>query len=88
MKDEELEERAAPPAAGDEDRRKDSDEEQPERPDMAEQIVRILHSDMRRSAKRDRLADYHSNDIAEALDALTRKERLDLYRLLGQDELS
>ena len=88
MKDEELEERAVSPAAGDDDRRREADEDQPERPVLAEQIVRILHSDMRRSAKRDRLADYHSNDIAEALDALTRKERLDLYRLLGQDELS
>ena len=63
-------------------------EEKVERPDYAEQLVTMLHSDIGILEKKERLEDYHANDIADVLPMLTADERSQLYKLLGEDEVS
>ena len=66
----------------------EEEEEVPERPDYDQELVEILRSDLPDAEKKDRLADYHHNDIASALSLLTREERIRLYRMLGMEEVS
>ncbi len=67
---------------------KDEREEVFEHPDYEAELERIVRSDMPDAEKRDRLADYHYNDIADVLEKLTPDERKALYRLLGAEEVS
>ena len=64
------------------------DEVKTERPDYAEQLAKMLHSDIDTLEKKERLADYHANDIADVLPKLTSDERMRLYRLLGEEKVS
>ncbi|MBQ7487208.1 MAG: magnesium transporter [Clostridia bacterium] len=70
------------------ERNPELDEEKTERPDYAEQLVTMLHSDIDVLEKKERLEDYHANDIADVLPLLTTDERIRLYKLLGEDEVS
>ena len=54
-------------------------------PNYAHDLADILHSDMTLEEKKERLQDYHENDIADTLPLLTRDERLRLYRLMGEE---
>lgn len=65
---------------------KTTPQEETEHPDYAEQLIRMLHSDIDLVEKKEKLADYHANDIADVLPMLTRDERQRLYRLLGEEE--
>jgi len=72
-----------------EDPREDEErQEEYEHPDYAAQLVHMLRSGLNSEETAERLADYHANDIANALPELTRDERIRLYHLLGQDEVS
>ena len=59
-----------------------------EYPDYEQEMMDIIHSDMPLEEKRERLADYHYNDIASVLERLTPDERRRLYRLMGAEEVS
>ncbi|MBO6016025.1 MAG: magnesium transporter [Lachnospiraceae bacterium] len=58
------------------------------RPDYEEEIIRIIRSDSSPRVMRDKLDDYHGNDIAEVLSRLTVQERKKLYRILSVSMLS
>ena len=72
----------APPG---EPARSDPEEEPAEHPDYARELADILHSSLTLEQKKERLDDYHENDIADTLPLLTRDERLRLYRLMGEE---
>lgn len=60
-----------------------------ERPDYAEQLSRVLRDpSLTRKEKKSLLADYHYSDIADVLEELTKEERLQLYQLLDEDDIS
>ena len=53
-----------------------------------EELIEIIRSTKSNEELRDKLSDYHENDIAAALDSMSISERQRLYRLLNIDELS
>ena len=71
-----------------EEEEKLQEEEAPERPDLAEQIVRVIRGEGTREEKLERLRDFHENDLADALPMLTEKERAVLFNVLGDDYAS
>ncbi len=71
-----------------EEKEEDREEETFEHPDYAQELEHIIHSDLPDEELRERLADYHYNDIADALGMLNPDERKRLYRLLGAEEVS
>lgn len=56
--------------------------------DYAEEIVCLIRKTMSEAVLLEKLEKYHENDIAEALELLTEKERKNLYRILGADRVS
>lgn len=63
-------------------------EQVPERPDYEEELKTIIKSKASDLEIKEKLAEYHENDIAEALEDLTLAERKKLYCLLGNDRIS
>ncbi|MCQ2555604.1 MAG: magnesium transporter [Clostridia bacterium] len=57
-------------------------------PNYVEELVGIFRSGLSREELCDRLSDYHEKDIAEALETLTKKERLKVYPLLSGELIS
>lgn len=57
-------------------------------PDFPAQVTEVLRSELTPALIRRELQSYHENDIAAALDILTRQERSRLYRLLDADRLA
>lgn len=53
-----------------------------------EAILQIIRSKNSPKVIQDKLEDYHENDIASVIPALTKKEREALFRLLGSDFLA
>lgn len=49
----------------------------------SEEILKIIHSALSRAELKEKLSNYHENDIADALSALTPAERQKLYTVLG-----
>ena len=49
----------------------------------SEEILKIIRSTLSRAELKEKLANYHENDIADALSALTPTERQKLYTVLG-----
>lgn len=74
--------------ANDENERVLTEEEKVEHPDYAEELINMLKSDIDILEKKERLEDYHANDIAEVLPLLTKEQRMRLYRLIGVEEVS
>ncbi|MBQ8093976.1 MAG: magnesium transporter [Clostridia bacterium] len=72
----------------DRDERSLIEEEKIEHPDYAEELINMLQSDIDLLEKKERLADYHANDIADVLPLLTKERRMRLYRLIGEDAVS
>ncbi len=62
--------------------------EVPERDDYEEEIMQIIRGDESPEVKKERLDDYHENDIAAVLEDLDRQERRKLYSVLGLDRVS
>ena len=64
------------------------EEEAFEYPDYEQELISIIRGDMSTDEKRERLADYHANDIASVLELLSPEERKRLYHILGAEEVS
>lgn len=64
------------------------DTEPAEKPDYVAEIVGIIESNASPKVLRDKLSDYHDNDIAEALFPLSPALRKKVYRVLDVDTLS
>ncbi len=60
----------------------------PERPDYEEELLAILDSDAKPSELRERLDDYHENDIAAILQRLDKDARKRLFMLLSAERIS
>ena len=58
------------------------------RPDYASEIVGIIRSNLTPKILRDRVADYHENDIAEAIDELDGDERKKFFSVLDAETLA
>ncbi len=54
----------------------------------AEEIVALIRQPMSDAELLEKLENYHENDIAEALELLTKNERKNLYKILGADRTS
>ncbi|MDO4554149.1 MAG: magnesium transporter [Lachnospiraceae bacterium] len=63
-------------------------DEKLERPDYEAEIIEIVRSNLSAAEMKDRLEDYHENDIAAALENMTASERKQLYHLMDSDMLS
>ena len=57
-------------------------------PDYRQEIAEIIRSGLAPKPMRDRLLDYHENDIAMALGLLTKEERRRLYGMLDHETLA
>ena len=57
-------------------------------PNYQNEIVELVRSNYSPLIKREKIHDYHENDIADALKVLSRDERLKLYRLIDIETLS
>ena len=57
-------------------------------PDYTAEIVEILKSNLTPKALKDKIMDYHDNDIAAAMDLLEEDERRKLYHILDAQTLS
>ncbi len=79
---------APQPATPEEDDRDEREEEVFEHPDYAHELEEIIRSGLSDEELKEKLADYHYNDIADVLEVLTSDERKKLYRLLGPEEVS
>ncbi|MBQ7642645.1 MAG: magnesium transporter, partial [Clostridia bacterium] len=60
----------------------------PEKRDYEEELLAIIKSDDPPKVLKDKLGDYHENDIASILPKLTKQERIKLYRCLGNEAVS
>ena len=56
--------------------------------DYKSEIISIVRGTLSPGIMRDRLENYHENDLAEVLPSLTAAERKKLYRILNTDVLS
>jgi len=57
-------------------------------PEYELDIANIIRSNLTPKLKRDAILDYHENDIATALDLLTRDERVRFYRIVDVESLA
>ena len=60
----------------------------PEKRDYESELIEIVKSDINKTQLKEKLSDYHDNDIAQAYELLTLEERDSLYDILGADELA
>ena len=56
--------------------------------DYSSEIVELVHATKDAGSLLEALESYHENDIAEALEFLTREERMALYTALGIERVS
>ncbi len=57
-------------------------------PDYVQELVEIIRSNISPMALKEKLSDYHDNDIAEALEELEAEDRNKLYRILNAESLA
>ncbi len=57
-------------------------------PNYVEEILDLIRSDLSDGELLEKLEDYHENDIAGAIEKLTKEERLKVYRVLGEERIS
>ncbi|MBR6737461.1 MAG: magnesium transporter [Clostridia bacterium] len=62
--------------------------EVPEKPDFTEELLSIIRGDLKVSELKDKLEEYHDNDIAEVIPLLEPIERKKLYKTLGDEAVS
>ncbi len=62
--------------------------EQAPRRDYAEELLEIIRKGLPAAKLREELSNYHESDIAEVLPDLTKEERLKLYKILGDEQVS
>ncbi len=58
------------------------------KPDYESEIIKIIRGNYSPKAAQTRLEDYHGNDIAQAMDALSLQERKKLYRICSVSMLA
>ncbi len=68
------------------EQRNDLNEELQTHPDYAAEIAELIRRSIPSAEKKERLADYHANDIADAWTLLSNTERKNLVALLDQDQ--
>ena len=56
--------------------------------DFKQEILDILRSSETVSVIKEKIRDYHDNDIASALEEMSKKERRRFYQIFSDDELS
>ncbi len=59
-----------------------------QKPDYEQEIASVVRSKDTPAKIKERIMDYHENDIASALETMTRTERQRLYRILDVEDLS
>jgi magnesium transporter len=59
-----------------------------ERPDYEQEIIEIIQSKDSPKNIREKLEDYHENDLAAVLERLSREDRKKLYQILGVERVS
>lgn len=57
-------------------------------PNVTDEIISVIRSNLDKDELIERLNDYHENDIAQSLEYLTKQERLSLYDILGDEWVS
>ena len=57
-------------------------------PEQVQEILDIIHSGLPQAELAEKLSDYHENDLADALTALTPEERQKVYTTLGVDTVA
>lgn len=57
-------------------------------PDYESEILQLFRSNLAPKRKKERLSDYHENDIASALSEMNREERKRFYSLLDNEQLA
>ena len=57
-------------------------------PDYQQELVSLIRSGISPRVLRDKVSNYHENDIAAVLDILTKEERVRLYHILDAQTLS
>lgn len=57
-------------------------------PDYEHELIALIKSNLSPKALKERLSDYHDNDIADILELLGSDERMKLYRILDAQELA
>ncbi len=57
-------------------------------PDYNQELTQLVKSGISPKALKERLSDYHENDIAEALEEMNREDRMKVYRILDAEELA
>ncbi len=57
-------------------------------PHFIEELLSIIRSDLPAEEIKERLSDYHENDIAGAFEQLEPEERKKIYRILGPEKVS
>mgnify|MGYP000959288568 FL=1 len=57
-------------------------------PNVTDEIISVIRSNLDRDELIEKLNDYHENDIAQSLEYLTKQERLSLYDILGDEWVS
>ncbi|MBE5742142.1 MAG: magnesium transporter [Clostridiales bacterium] len=60
----------------------------PEKRDYEQEILEFFSSNLSLKNLREKLSDYHENDIASILPRLTKEQRSHLYKALGVDRVS
>ena len=60
----------------------------PEKPDYKEELLSLVKSNLKGKELREKLSDYHDNDIAEIIPELSSTERKKLYKILGNVAVS
>ncbi|MCI9123121.1 MAG: magnesium transporter [Eubacterium sp.] len=60
----------------------------PEKRDYEKELIEIIKSGSPPQVIREKLEDYHENDIASVWGELTKEEHIQLYQLLGNDTVS
>lgn len=60
----------------------------PEKRDYEKELICIIKGGEPPQVIREKLRDYHENDIAAVWEELTKEERIKLYRILGNDTVS
>lgn len=56
--------------------------------DYVKEIVDLLSGDLPPFKLKEELSNYHESDIAEVIPSLSKEERLKLYKILGNEEVS
>ena len=57
-------------------------------PNYVEELVEIIRNGLGKKQSLEPLSDYHDNDIARALEQLSKDERIKVYLILGAEKVS